>query len=54
MLGGVPFANRVHALFLGWPFLITWIVAWVVLTAGCMALIYALDHRATTEESPRE
>lgn len=50
MLGGVPFANRVHALILGLPFLLLWIVVWVLLTAGCMALLYALDHRAAADE----
>lgn len=50
MLGGVPFANRVHRLVLGLPFLLLWIVIWVVLTAGCMALFYALDHRVTPDE----
>jgi uncharacterized protein DUF3311 len=49
MLGGVPFANRVHTLVLGLPFLLLWIVAWVILTAGCMALIYALDRRAAAD-----
>ncbi|MGH7616538.1 MAG: DUF3311 domain-containing protein [Gemmatimonadaceae bacterium] len=53
MLGGVPFANRVHTLVLGLPFLLSWIVAWVVLTAACMTLLYALDHRATPDEQPR-
>ncbi len=50
MLGGVPFANRVHTLVWGLPFLLLWIVAWVLLTAGCMMLLYALDHRAAADE----
>jgi len=55
MLGGVPFANRVHRLVLGLPFLLLWIVIWVVLTAACMALFYSLDHRAAAaEERNRE
>jgi uncharacterized protein DUF3311 len=53
MLVGVPFANRVHALVLGLPFLLLWIVVWVVCTAGCMTLLYALDHRATREQRRR-
>jgi hypothetical protein len=51
MLVGVPFVNRVHALVLGWPFLLTWIVAWVLLAAACMGLLYKLDHRASTAET---
>lgn len=54
MLGGVPFANRVHTLILGWPFLLSWIVAWVLLAAICMALLYTLDHRAPTAERTNE
>jgi hypothetical protein len=53
MLAGVPFANRVHTLVLGLPFLLSWIVAWVLLTATCMALLYALDHRATPDDERR-
>ena len=53
MLGGVPFVNRVHTLVLGLPFLLSWIVGWVVLTSACMALFYVLDHRATPEPESR-
>ncbi len=53
MLAGVPFANRVRTLVLGLPFLLSWIVAWVVLSAACMALLYALDHRATPDDERR-
>jgi len=45
MLGGVPFANRVHALVLGMPFLLLWIVGWVLATSACMAVLAALDRR---------
>lgn len=46
MLGGVPFANRVEPLVLGLPFLLFWVLLWVVLTSATMALIYTLDERA--------
>ncbi len=45
MLGGVPFANRVPTLVLGLPFLLLWILCWVVATSACMALLYVLDRR---------
>lgn len=45
MLGGVPFANRVEPYVLGLPFLLFWIVAWVVATSATIGLIYALDQR---------
>lgn len=53
MLAGVPFANRVHALVLGLPFLLFWIVGWVVLASACMALLYHLDHRDLSGEQRR-
>jgi Protein of unknown function (DUF3311) len=45
MLGGVPFANRVHASVFGLPFLLFWILAWVIVTSACMALLNRLDRR---------
>ena len=45
ILGGVPFANHVHRYVLGLPFLLAWIVAWVLLTSLIMTVIGALDRR---------
>ena len=45
ILGGVIFANRVEPFVLGMPFLLFWIVLWVVLTSGIMAIVYQLDRR---------
>ncbi len=45
LLGGIPFANRVEPYVLGLPFLLFWIVLWVVATAGIMGLIWILDRR---------
>jgi hypothetical protein len=46
MLGGVPFANRTRPYVLGLPFLLFWIVAWVLLTSAVMGIILALDQRS--------
>ena len=43
MLGGIVFANRVEPFVLGMPFILFWIVLWVVLTSAIMAIIYNLD-----------
>ena len=43
LLGGIPFANRVTPFVLGMPFILFWIVLWVVLTSVIMWVIYALD-----------
>lgn len=46
MLGGIPLANRVEPYVFGLPFLLFWIVAWVVGTSGVMGFIYAIDRAA--------
>ena len=43
ILLGVPFVNRVEPLVLGMPFVLAWIVMWVVLSSILMAIIYRLD-----------
>jgi hypothetical protein len=43
ILGGAGFANRTEPYVLGLPFLMAWIVLWVVATSGIMAVVYALD-----------
>ncbi|BCF99473.1 putative membrane protein YhjC [Paraburkholderia sp. PGU19] len=43
ILLGVPFVNRVEPLVLGMPFVLAWIVMWVVLSSVIMAIIYRLD-----------
>jgi hypothetical protein len=43
ILVGVAFANRVELFVLGMPFILFWIVAWVVLTSIIMAIVYRLD-----------
>jgi hypothetical protein len=54
ILFGVPFANRVHRLVFGLPFLLVWIVGCVLLTSAIMALVGALDatYEGRTENSP--
>ena len=61
LLGGIPWANRVEPYVLGLPFLLFWVVMWVVTTSGIMLLITTLDARheeearsvATTPTTPR-
>lgn len=50
ILGGIIFANRVEPFVLGMPFILFWIVTWVVLTSGIMALIYQLDPSNREDE----
>jgi hypothetical protein len=43
MLVGPFFVNRVTPYVLGMPFLLAWFVAWILLTAAIMAVIFRLD-----------
>ncbi|ANB75954.1 DUF3311 domain-containing protein [Paraburkholderia phytofirmans] len=43
ILLGVPLVNRVEPLVLGMPFVLAWIVMWVVLSSIIMAIVYRLD-----------
>jgi hypothetical protein len=43
ILVGILFANRVEPFVLGMPFILFWIVLWVVLTSVIMFVIYKLD-----------
>ena len=45
LLGGIPFANRVTPFVLGLPFILFWIVLWVVITSVIMWVIYSMDPR---------
>ena len=51
ILGGIVFANRVEPYVLGMPFILFWIVLWVVLTSGIMAIIYNLDPANEEDEA---
>ena len=53
ILVGAPFANRVHGLVLGLPFLLLWIVGCVLLTSVTMAVVGALDARHEAAERTR-
>jgi hypothetical protein len=43
MLIGPFFVNRVEPTILGMPFLLAWCVAWIVLSAAIMAIIFRFD-----------
>ena len=52
MLGGVPFVNRVRTLVLGFPPLLVWMVAGVLLTSATLALVERLDARTESGRRP--
>ena len=48
ILVGMFFANSVEPYVLGLPFAMFWVVMWVVVSAGLMAVVYRLDTRDRT------
>ena len=51
MLVGPFFLNRVTPTILGMPFLLAWFVAWILISAAIMALIFRLDP-ANRDDGP--
>ena len=45
LVGAPWFANRVEPMVLGMPFLLAWIVFWIVMTSVIMWLVGRLDER---------
>ncbi len=44
LTAGIPLANRLEPRVLGLPFLLAYIVAWIVLTPAFLGAAYALDN----------
>jgi len=56
ILIGVAYANRVEPLVLGMPFVLAWIVGWVVIGAAAMGVVYFVDpiNRAPERQDQEE
>jgi hypothetical protein len=50
LVAGLPFVNRIEPVVLGLPFLLFWILAWVLATPLFLAAAYLLAVR--TPDSP--
>ncbi|HQT95069.1 MAG TPA: DUF3311 domain-containing protein [Thermoanaerobaculaceae bacterium] len=46
LVAGLPFANRIEPVVLGLPFLLFWILGWVLLTPVFLAVAYVLADSA--------
>jgi len=51
LLGGIIFGNRVEPFILGLPFILFWILMWIVLTSVTMAVIYVIDPANREDET---
>ncbi|MDR1702034.1 MAG: DUF3311 domain-containing protein [Sporomusaceae bacterium] len=49
LVGCLPFANRVHPIIMGLPFLAFWISAGVVVCFFCTLAMYHIDRKNDTE-----
>ena len=47
----IPFVNQVKPYVLGLPFVIFWMVLWVVLTSIIMWIVYKIDPKNKESES---
>ncbi len=54
VLVGMFFANSVEPYVLGLPFAMFWVVMWVVVSSGLMAVVYRLDARDRARERGNE
>jgi hypothetical protein len=50
ILAGMFFVNSVEPYVLGLPFAMFWVVMWVVVSAGLLAIVYRLDTRDRARE----
>ena len=44
LTAAIPFVNRLEPRIFGLPFLLAWIVGWIVLTPVFMAVVHRLDR----------
>lgn len=53
ILGAPWFANRVEPFVLGMPFLLAWIVGWVLMASVVMGVIRIVDERIERDTADR-
>ena len=51
MVGGLPFVNRIEPLVLGLPFLLAWILGWVIVTPVFLGAAYFASTEACATKS---
>ena len=53
LVAGLPFVNRLEPVVLGLPFLLAWILGWVLATPLFLAAAYALTSRDSGQGRPQ-
>ena len=54
MVFALPLVNRIEPIILGLPFLLFWLLAWVVLTPVILALAYKLEKKYNPPEKEED
>ncbi|UCE42514.1 MAG: DUF3311 domain-containing protein [Candidatus Aminicenantes bacterium] len=54
MVFALPLVNRIEPILLGLPFLLFWLLAWVVLTPVILALAYKLEKKYNPPEEEED
>lgn len=54
MVFALPLVNRIEPIILGMPFLLFWLLAWVVLTPVILALAYKLEKKYNPPEEEED
>lgn len=54
MVFALPLVNRIEPIILGMPFLLFWLLAWVVLTPVILAVAYKLEKKYNPPEEEEE
>jgi hypothetical protein len=54
MVFALPLVNRIEPIILGLPFLLFWLLAWVVLTPVILAVAYKLEKKYNPPEEGEE
>jgi len=50
----LPLVNRIHPVVLGLPFILFWILAWVMLTPLILFFAYRLEQKDDSDEGEEE
>jgi Protein of unknown function (DUF3311) len=51
LVAGLPFVNRLEPIVFGLPFLLAWILGWVLVTPAFLGLAYLLDRSTSAAEN---
>ena len=54
MVFALPLVNRIEPIILGLPFLLFWLLAWVVLTPVVLAVAYKLEKKYNPPETEED